>query len=409
MVDRILLDREVRAVDIGVVGAGIVGLTLARALTTVDPASRVTVLEKEPGIGRHQTGHNSGVVHAGLYYQPGSLKARLCSRGRGMMREYCSDKGIAFEEAGKLVVAVDDGEVPGLKEIERRATANGVPGLRWISPAEMTAIEPHVRGVAALHSPHTAVVDFRQVAEAVAEDVQAAGGQVRFGAEVRGIKRIHGRVAVLAGGEVLSFDRLVICAGLQGDRVAAAAGDGADPRIVPFLGMYYRLVPERRNLVRGLIYPVPDARFPFLGVHLTRTVHGEVLVGPNAVLGLAREAYRATGMRPTDIVSTLGWPGFYRLAARYWRAGVHELIGAASRRRFLAAAQRYVPEIGDRDIDRAPLGVRAQAVDRAGRLVDDFALSGFSDVIAVRNAPSPAATSSFAIAEYLTPKVLAGR
>jgi len=358
---------------------------------------------------RHQTGHNSGVVHAGLYYQPGSLKARLCSRGRGMMREYCSDKGIAFEEAGKLVVAVDDGEVPGLKEIERRATANGVPGLRWISPAEMTAIEPHVRGVAALHSPHTAVVDFRQVAEAVAEDVQAAGGQVRFGAEVRGIKRIHGRVAVLAGGEVLSFDRLVICAGLQGDRVAAAAGDGADPRIVPFLGMYYRLVPERRNLVRGLIYPVPDARFPFLGVHLTRTVHGEVLVGPNAVLGLAREAYRATGMRPTDIVSTLGWPGFYRLAARYWRAGVHELIGAASRRRFLAAAQRYVPEIGDRDIDRAPLGVRAQAVDRAGRLVDDFALSGFSDVIAVRNAPSPAATSSFAIAEYLTPKVLAGR
>ncbi len=395
--------------DIGVVGAGIVGLTLARALSMADPASRVTVLEKEPGIGRHQTGHNSGVVHAGLYYQPGSLKAQLCSRGRGMMREYCSDKGIAFEEAGKLVVAVDAGEVPGLKEIERRATANGVPGLRWISPAEMAAIEPHVRGVAALHSPHTAVVDFRQVARAVAEDVRAAGGEVRFGAEVRGIRRIRGRVAVLAGGEVLSFDRLVICAGLQGDRVAVAAGDGADPRIVPFLGMYYRLVPERRNLVRGLIYPVPDARFPFLGVHLTRTVHGEVLVGPNAVLGLAREAYRATGMRVADVMSTLGWPGFYRLAGRDFRAGVHELIGAASRRRFLSAAQRYVPEIGDRDIDRAPLGVRAQAVDRAGRLVDDFALSELSDVIAVRNAPSPAATSSFAIAEYLTPKVLAGR
>ena len=395
--------------DIGVVGAGIVGLTLARALSMADPASRVTVLEKEPGIGRHQTGHNSGVVHAGLYYQPGSLKAQLCSRGRGMMREYCSDKGIAFEEAGKLVVAVDAGEVPGLKEIERRATANGVPGLRWISPAEMAAIAPHVRGVAALHSPHTAVVDFRQVARAVAEDVRAAGGEVRFGAEVRGIRRIRGRVAVLAGGEVLSFDRLVICAGLQGDRVAVAAGDGADPRIVPFLGMYYRLVPERRNLVRGLIYPVPDARFPFLGVHLTRTVHGEVLVGPNAVLGLAREAYRATGMRVADVMSTLGWPGFYRLAGRDFRAGVHELIGAASRRRFLSAAQRYVPEIGDRDIDRAPLGVRAQAVDRAGRLVDDFALSELSDVIAVRNAPSPAATSSFAIAEYLTPKVLAGR
>lgn len=391
--------------DVGVVGAGIVGLTLARALTRADPSGTVTVLEKEPGAGRHQTGHNSGVVHAGLYYKPGSLKARLCSRGRGMMREYCSEKGIPFDETGKLVVAVDEGEVPGLREIERRATANGVPDLRWTSPREMAEIEPHVRGVAALHSPHTAVVDFRQVAGAVADDVRAAGGVVRFGAEVRGVRRVRGKIAVLAGREVLRFDRLVICAGLQGDRVARAAGDRADPRIVPFLGMYYRLVPQRRNLVRSLIYPVPDARFPFLGVHLTRTVHGEVLVGPNAVLGLAREAYRATGIRLSDMASTLGWPGFYRLAGRYWRAGIVEMIGAASRRAFLSAAQRYVPELGERDIDRAPMGVRAQAVDRGGNLVDDFALSEFSDVIAVRNAPSPAATSSFAIAEYLAPKV----
>ncbi len=407
--------------DIGVVGAGILGLTLARALAAADPGSRITVLEKESGPARHQTGHNSGVVHAGLYYQPGSLKASLCARGRGLMRDYCADKGIPFDEAGKLVVAVDDGELAGLREIERRATANGVPDLRRVSPAEMVEIEPHVRGVAALHSPHTAVVDFSQVANAVVADVRAAGGAVRFGAQVRGIKRSRGKVAVLvqapggapardaAAAEIRTFDRLVICAGLQSDRVAQAAGDRADPRIVPFLGMYYRLTPARREWVRGNIYPVPDARFPFLGVHLTRTVHGDVLIGPNAVLGLAREAYRATGVRGEDLATTLMWPGFYRLAARYWRSGLHELAGAASRRRFLAAAQRYVPELSDADIGRAPLGVRAQAVGRDGRLVDDFAIHELGQVIAVRNAPSPAATSSFAIAEHLAPRVLAGR
>ncbi|MEO7124545.1 MAG: L-2-hydroxyglutarate oxidase, partial [Nakamurella sp.] len=276
--------------EIGVVGAGIVGLAVARALTGADPSSRVTVLEKESDLGRHQTSHNSGVVHAGLYYQPGSLKATLCSRGRGMMRDYCADKEIPFDESGKLVVAVTDDEIPGLREIERRATANHVPDLTWMSPGQMHAVEPHVRGVAALHSPHTAVVDFRRVARAVADDVRAAGGQVLFGAEVRGIRRVRGRIAIMAGEQVHRFDRLVICAGLQSDRMAVAAGYDADPRIVPFLGMYYRLVPARRNLVRGLIYPVPDPRFPFLGVHLTRNIHGDVLVGPNAVLGLAREA-----------------------------------------------------------------------------------------------------------------------
>lgn len=391
------------------VGAGIVGLAVARELARTDPSCRVTVLEKESDLGRHQTSHNSGVVHAGLYYQPGSLKARLCSRGRGMMRDYCAEKGLAFDEMGKLVVAVNDDEIPGLKEIERRATANGVPDLAWLTPAQMHDVEPHVRGVAALHSPHTAVVDFRGVANSYAGDVRAAGGRVIFGAEVGRIRRVRGRVAVMVGSEVYRYDRLVVCAGLQSDRVAVAAGYDADPRIVPFLGMYYRLVPQRRDLVRGLIYPVPDPRFPFLGVHLTRTIHGEVLIGPNAVLGLAREVYRVTGVRLADVASTLGWPGFYRLARRYWRSGVDEVIGAASRRTFLAAAQRYVPELTGNDIVRSRLGVRAQAVTRGGALVDDFAIDAGGGIVAVRNAPSPAATSSLAIAEFLAPKVLAAR
>jgi L-2-hydroxyglutarate oxidase LhgO len=392
--------------EIGGVGAGIVGLAVARAMAGADPSSRVTVLEKEPDLGRHQTGHNSGVVHAGLYYAPGSLKAELCARGRGMMREYCAEKGIPFEEAGKLVVAVTDDEVPGLKEIQRRATANGVPDLAWMTPQQMSEVEPHVRGAAALHSPHTAVVDFREVARAVADDVRASGGSLVFGAEVRAIRRVRGRIAVLAGDEVFRFDRLVICAGLQSDRLAVAAGYDADPRIVPFLGMYYRLIPSARDLVRGLIYPVPDPRFPFLGVHLTRTVHDEVLVGPNALLGLSREAYRALGVNLRDVATTLAWPGFRALARRYWRSGVDEMLGAVSKRRFLDAARRYVPELSGGDLVRAPLGVRAQAVARDGSLVDDFALGESRGIVAVRNAPSPAATSSFAIAEYVAQRVL---
>lgn len=393
--------------EIGVIGAGIVGLAVARALASADPDCRVTVLEKEPEIGRHQTSHNSGVVHAGIYYPPGSLKARLCARGRPMMRDYCAEKGIAFDETGKLVVAVTDDEVPGLDEIERRATANGVPDLARLTPERMRDIEPHVRGVAALHSPHTGVVDFREVARAFADDVTAAGGRVLLGAEARRIRRVRDKIVVLAQGEAYRFDRLVICAGLQSDRMAAAAGYDDDPRIVPFLGMYYRLVPERRDLVRGLVYPVPDPRFPFLGVHLTRTIHGEVLVGPNAVLGLAREVYRALGVRPADVAATLTWPGFYRLAGRYWRSGAVEVLGAASPRRFLALARRYVPQLMPGDLARAPLGVRAQSVARDGSLVDDFAIDAGEGIVALRNAPSPAATSSLAIAEYLVPKVLA--
>lgn len=393
--------------DVGIIGAGIVGLTLARALTAADPTCRVTVLEKEAEPGRHQTSHNSGVVHAGLYYKPGSLKARLCSRGRGLLRDYCQEKGLPFKESGKLVVAVDAAEIAGLREIHRRATENGVPDLRWLEGSALTEIEPHVRGVAAVYSPRTGVVDFPAVVTAIVAEFTEAGGQVRTNSPVSAIRQENGRIHVIAGkNQHHVFDRLVVCAGLQSDRVSQMAGGPADPQIVPFLGMYYRLVPERRHLVRSLIYPVPDPRYPFLGVHLTRTVHDDVLVGPNALLGLAREGYRAARVNLRDLGTTLRWPGFYRLAGQHWRAGARELVGALSRRAFVAAARRYVPELSGQDVVRAGTGVRAQAVAATGALVDDFALVDSNGVLSVRNAPSPAATSSFAIAEYLVPKVL---
>ena len=392
--------------DVGIVGAGIIGLTLARELTMLDSSCRVTVLEKEAEAGRHQTSHNSGVVHAGLYYAPGSLKAQLCSRGRWLLIDYCRTKGVPYKESGKLVVAVNDGELAGLREIERRSQANRVPDLRWLPASAVTEIEPHVRAAAALHSPRTGVVDFADVAAAVADDVVAAGGRLIFGRAVTSITRTNGKITVRAGEKSYVFDRLVLCAGLQSDRVSELAGGTPEPAIVPFLGMYYRLVPARRDLVRSLIYPVPDPRYPFLGVHLTRTVHDDVLVGPNALLALSREGYRPLRVNRQDLASILRWPGFYRLARRHWRAGAKELLGATSRHRFVAAARQYVPDLADGDVERAWTGVRAQAVWANGDLADDFALVDTDGVLSVRNAPSPAATSSFAIAERLGAQVL---
>ena len=394
--------------EVGIVGAGIVGLTLARELLHRDPSCSVTVLEKESSAGRHQTSHNSGVVHAGLYYAPGSLKATLCGRGRVAMRDYCIEKALPYNESGKLVVALDESELPGLRAIYERATANGVPDLRMLDRDQIREIEPHVHGLAAVHSPRTAVVDFAGVARAVAEDVTSMGGAVHLNSAVTSIRR-GGRIDVVAGGEGFTFDRLVVCAGAQSDRVARLAGAPQDPRIVPFLGMYYQLRPERRDLVRSLIYPVPDPRYPFLGVHLTRTIDDEVLIGPNAVLGLAREIYRAGGTCARDIRDIVGWPGFYRMAGRNWRAGLKELRSTLSRRVFVAAARRYVPELREDDVEPARAGVRAQAVSSTGALVDDFTLQDAGGVLSVRNAPSPAATSSFAIAAHLAPQVLGHR
>ena len=386
---------------IGVIGAGLVGLAVARRLTELMPDVRVTVLDKEREVAAHQSGHNSGVVHAGIYYPPGSLKATLCRRGMGMLREYCADKGIVYDERGKLVVAVDDGERAALESIRERAEANGVPGMRSVDAAGLREIEPHAVGVAGLYSPHTAITDYPAIARAMAEDIRAAGSEVLLGKEIVRIGRDRGRVRVATREESLGFDRLVICAGLQSDVLAEAAGDSAGPAIVPFRGEYLRLVPERTDLVRGLIYPVPDPRYPFLGVHFTRRVDGSVDLGPNAVLAMAREGYRLRDVSLGQTWGTVTYPGFRRMAAQHWRMGMKEYRTSLSRRAFLAEARRYVPELTASDVVAAQAGVRAQAVDPDGTLVDDFRISELGPVVAVRNAPSPAATSSLAIAEHI--------
>jgi L-2-hydroxyglutarate oxidase len=390
----------------GVVGGGIVGLAVGRELLRTRPGARVVVLEKEDRVAGHQSGHNSGVVHAGIYYKPGSLKAELCTRGRLMLHDYCAEHGLPYVECGKLVVAVDESELGRFEALEKTARANGVPGLRRIERAGIRDVEPHARGLAALHSPQTAITDFVAVARSFASDIEAAGGEVRLSTRVTGIEPQGGAVQVLtASGERLRFDRLVVCAGLQGDRMARLV-DGQDgPRIIPFRGEYMTVAPAKQELVRGMVYPVPDPRYPFLGVHFTRRVSGELEVGPNAVLALQREGYRRSDVAWADVKDIAGWPGFWRLARRHWRTGVTEVRGSLSKRAYMRVARRYVPEIVAADVVRAGVGVRAQAVERDGSLVDDFRITRANGVTSVRNAPSPAATSSLAIAEHVVARL----
>ncbi|XRQ16361.1 L-2-hydroxyglutarate oxidase [Actinomadura welshii] len=393
----------------GIVGAGIIGLAIGREITRRRPGTRVVVLEKEDRVAAHQTGHNSGVVHAGIYYRPGSLKAELCTRGRAMLREYCAERRLPYDECGKLVVAVDGDDVARLDELEARAGVNAVPGMRRLDAAGIREIEPHAAGLAALHSPRTAITDFTRIARAFADDITGAGGEVRFSFPVTGIGTGGGRLEVASGEETVRVDDLVICAGIHADVVAGLAGDDPGPRIVPFRGEYMTVVPAKAPLVRGLIYPVPDPRYPFLGVHYTRRVSGGVEVGPNAVLALAREGYRRSDVSLRDLRGIAGWRGSWRMARRHWRTGVRELHGSLSKRAYMTAARRYVPEIGPGDVVRAGAGVRAQALDLDGALVDDFRVHRLGRVTAVRNAPSPAATSSMAIAEYIVDRIEADR
>jgi L-2-hydroxyglutarate oxidase LhgO len=393
-----------------VVGGGIVGAAVARRLTQVRPEAQVTLLEKEDGLARHQTGRNSGVVHAGLYYTPGSLKATLCRKGVGMLKAFCAEKGLVYDECGKVLVALDGVEQQRLAAIYERAVANGVPGVRMVGPDELRDIEPHVRGVAGLHSPQTAIVDFAAVTRALADDAVAAGATVRTGHEVDGLQRRGDEVLVrFRHGATEAYDRVVLCAGLHADRVAALVGDEPDPAIVPFRGEYHLLRPEARKLVRGLVYPVPDPRYPFLGVHVTPRVDGEVMIGPNAVLALAREGYRWGAVSGRDLAEALRWPGFWKFARRHWRTGATEVVGSLSRKAFVAAAQRYVPELTVADVVPGPSGVRAQALGRDGALVDDFRVNRVGRVLSVRNAPSPAATSSLAIAEHIVDLAVDGK
>lgn len=383
---------------IGVVGAGIVGLAVARELA-VTRGAEVTVLEKESRVGAHQTGHNSGVVHAGIYYPPGSLKARLCREGVALLRAYCAQHALPYDEVGKLVVASTRAEWPLLAALAERARANGVPDVAELDGLGLREIEPHAVGVGAIHSPHTAITDFAAVARRLALDVAELGGSVRLEHPVRGVRESAGGVEVVAGRRRFGFDRLVVCAGLGTDAVARMAGMPGDVRIVPFRGEYYALDGKARELVRGLIYPVPDPRYPFLGVHLTRHIDGEVLVGPNAVLATAYEGYRWRNF--SNFPAIVRWPGTLRMARRHWRTGVKEIYGSLVKGAFLDAARRYVPELTAADLRRTEGGVRAQAVARDGGLVDDFAVDVQGRVVLVRNAPSPAATSSLAIARHI--------
>lgn len=385
-----------------VVGGGILGLATARAILTEHPAADVAVFEKEREVARHQTGHNSGVVHAGLYYKPGSLKARLCRRGAGLMKAYCAEKGIRYVECGKVLVATNDIELARLDEILERAAANGVPGVRRVDARELQAVEPSVVGLGGLVSPTTAIVDFREVTRELADDVRAAGGDIRLGETIAQVADRGSYVELVdAVGNVKRADRVLVCAGLHADRLARSSGRPADPRIIPFRGQYYALKPEREHLVRGLIYPVPDPTLPFLGVHVTRTIDRGVLVGPNAVLASKREGYRRRDFSARDLGETLSWRGMQRVAARHWRVAVAEAMLSASKRMFARDARRYVPEIRAADLEPVAAGVRAQAISRSGALLDDFALDSTRNVVWVRNAPSPAATSSLAIAEEL--------
>jgi len=378
--------------DLVVVGGGILGLAVARELTARPPERSIVVLERNASVGAEQTSRNSGVIHAGIYYQPDSLKARLCVAGARELYEYCDEHAIRHERCGKLIVARDSTELGRLDELERRGRANGVPGLRWLSGDELREVEPHARGVAALHSPNTGIVDFGEVARSLAAELDQRGAHVVTRCAITGVTNAGGRIVLRHPQGETRARFAVFCAGLASDRLAVAAGASPDPRIVPFRGAYRYLRRERRELVRGLIYPVPDPALPFLGAHLTRHIGGEVSVGPSALLW---------PRGPRDLL----WPGTARMARRWWRTGVRELQHAVSRRAFAAEAAAYVPELAPCDLEGGFSGIRAQALARDGRLLDDFVLSETERALHVRNAPSPAATSSLALARMIADRV----
>ncbi|WP_431232089.1 L-2-hydroxyglutarate oxidase [Mycolicibacterium psychrotolerans] len=391
--------------DLVVVGAGIVGLAVAREWMSRRPQDSVAVVEREDAPARHQTGHNSGVVHGGIYYQPGSLKARLCVHGARMMYEYCEHNAISHERCGKLIVAVSADELGRLDDLQERGVANAVPGLRRIGAQEIAEIEPNAVGLQALHAPNTGIVDYPAVARALVAELTAAGVSIRFGTEVTAIEGADNPVVHTSGGPMRAHT-VIACAGLWADRLARRAGASRDPQIVPFRGAYLGLTPTDSPRLNGMIYPVPNPDLPFLGVHITKHITGDVTLGPTAMMVGARDAYSLRRLSIRDSWETLAWPGTWRVARRYWRVGLDEIRMAASRRAFVTAAARYMPGLTLADLDGSShAGVRAQAVGRDGSLVDDFVISRDGHISHVRNAPSPAATSAFALAGELVDRV----
>ena len=393
--------RQGGSADLVVVGGGILGLAVARESLSRHPGMTALVLEKEERIATHQTGHNSGVVHAGIYYAPGSLKARLCVEGSRDLYAYCDERTIPYERCGKLVVATDESELPRLEELERRARLNGVPNVEFVEQARIGELEPNASGLRALYSPGTGIVNYQRVASALAQDVLGLGGVVRTAAQVVDMKTAGTGVELTTSAGRFHGATVITCAGLHSDRLARLTGGPASPKIVPFRGKYYTLHPKARGLVRGLVYPVPDPAFPFLGVHLTKQVDGDVWAGPNAVLAFAREGYRARNVNPRDLWETVSYGGFRALARQYWRVGLAELRGDMSKRAFARALQRLVPAVRAADLLEPRAGVRAQALSEDGALLDDFWFDHAENVVHVRNAPSPGATSSLALAREI--------
>ena len=387
---------SIKNYDTAIIGGGLVGLATAMALTE-QTSARLLLVEAENELASHQSGHNSGVIHSGLYYKPGSLKARNCVVGRELMYAFCAEHGVAYDRCGKLVVAIDDSQLPALDELERRGAANGLTGMRRVTAEQIREREPHVQAVAGLEVPETGIVDYKGVAREYARLTQSAGGTIEKQARVIAVAQRGDELTIETTRGQFACRNLINCAGLQSDRVARLCGVETGVQIIPFRGEYYQLIPSRESLVRDLIYPVPDARFPFLGVHFTRMIHGGIEAGPNAVLALARHGYTRTSFSPRDMAGLLGYGGFWRMASRYWRTGCGEMYRSWSRRAFVRALQALVPELRYEDIVPAGAGVRAQAVAPNGMLVDDFVIAERERMIHVVNAPSPAATASISI------------
>jgi L-2-hydroxyglutarate oxidase len=387
--------------DVAVIGGGIIGVSVANALLDARPSLRLVLLEAESRLGTHQTGHNSGVIHSGLYYKPGSLKAKLCAEGREAMYRFCQEHGIAHERCGKIVVATREEELPRLEELHRRGTANGLPGLQWLTAEQIREHEPHASGIRGLFVPTTGIADYKGVVRAMGRMALDRGCDLKTAARVIGCRRSVGELIVETHAGDVRTKGLVNCGGLQSDRIARMCGVDPGVRIIPFRGEYYELIPSRHSLVKNLIYPVPDPRFPFLGVHFTRMATGGVEAGPNAVLALKREGYRWTDVRSTDLLETLTYSGFWKMAGRYWKTGVGEVWRSLNKASFVSALQRLLPELKSEDVKPAGAGVRAQAVDPAGKLLDDFHIVQERGMVHVLNAPSPGATSSLSIGKTI--------